>query len=314
MAITILLIRLKQLLRLLTGVGLLRLIVLTAIVAYVGFMVWIYSSQPDTSLFVSVAFIALMAFIQLKRSDRLFLKTHFVQYKYLLLAEYTLLAVPVIVFLIIHQQWPALLPFTAIAGIIHIDTSIQFLGFNTRLHQLIPDDAFEWKAGMRKQFLIIAPLWIIGLLGSFYVGTVPIVLFIIAIITNSFYERCEPLSILHIYELNPKRLIALKMKRQIQLYLTLAVPLAIAFIIFHTQYWYILIAELVLLIFLQIYIIANKYAFYEENQKSVAAQTFGGIGILCIVIPVLTPALWVLTIWFYFKSIKKLNFYLDDYN
>jgi hypothetical protein len=58
----------------------------------------------------------------------------------------------------------------------------------------------------------------------------------------------------------------------------------------------------------------TKYAFYEPNIKSPAAQIYVALGALGGIIPVFLPVVWLMTILFYSKSVNKLNFFLNDYN
>lgn len=84
--------------------------------------------------------------------------------------------------------------------------------------------------------------------------------------------------------------------------------------VFHHDIWYIPIIEYFIFISLYIYVILTKYAFYEPNSKSKAAQVFGVIGVIGGIIPVLLPVVWLLSIRFFFKSKENLNIYLNDYN
>ena len=94
----------------------------------------------------------------------------------------------------------------------------------------------------------------------------------------------------------------------------LILPLILIFLVFHYEYWYIPILEYFILIFVHIFTILTKYAFYEPDQKSSAAQVFSIIGMLSIIFFVMIPIVWILSIYLYFKSKEKLNFYLNDYN
>jgi len=58
----------------------------------------------------------------------------------------------------------------------------------------------------------------------------------------------------------------------------------------------------------------TKYAFFEPNIKSPAAQVFLNIGGVGLILPIFLPVIWLLTVRFYIKSVNNLNFFLDDYN
>lgn len=310
----LLIIRLKQVYRGLIGIGLIRLVFLIGLIGFLGLVLYTKTSNNLIAQYISIGFLFFVMLIHLKRGDKLFLKSHFSNYKILLLLEYFLLSIPILACLFIHKQWDALIAFFGLFIIVHLDVKTTYSSLNTKLQGLIPSDSLEWKAGLRKQFFIIIPIWGIAVITSFFIASVPIAIFILGISTISFFERCEPLQIIWSYELSSKKLLILKVKRQLQLYSMAIIPLIGLFLVFHMNRWYIPIAEYLIFCFLHVYAIMIKYAYFEPNKKSPAAQTLGGIGVLGGIIPVFLPVVWVLTVWFYLKSINNLNYYLDDYN
>lgn len=311
---SLLIIRLKQLYRVLSGIGLFRTIFLMMLFGFTGLFIYTKAIDEATSQWVSNGFVFLIIVIHLKRGDKLFLKNHFHNYKLILLSEYVLISLPLIAVLLIHRQWASLLSFSALLLIVHLDLRYRYSSLNTRLQSLIPSDAYEWKAGVRKQLFFIAAVWLASSATSFFIGSVPFAILILGLIIFSFYEKAEPYQMIVASELNARKFISLKVKRQIQLFSVLTLPLAGIFLVFHIDRWYIPLAEIVLLNFIHIYLIMNKYAFFEPGKRSPAAQTIGAIGVLGGIIPVFLPVVWLLSVWFYQKSISNLNFYLDDYN
>lgn len=307
-------IRLKQIYRGIIGIGLIRFIFLVGLVGFLGFALYVKSSDKLTSQYLSAGFLLLIMFVHFKRGDKLFLKSHFSNYKTLMLAEYVILSIPVLCCFLIHKQWVAISQLTGLLIIINIDLKARNSNLNTKLQKLIPDDAFEWKAGIRKQFFIIVPIWIIAALTSFFIGSVPIAIFILGITILSFFEKCEPYQILLSFELSATKLLILKVKRLLQLFSTLVIPLLVLFFVFNPDKWYIPVAEYFIFCSLLIYTIMTKYAFYEPNIKSSAAQIYVALGALGGMIPVFLPVVWLMTIFFYSKSVNKLNFFLYDYN
>lgn len=307
-------IRLKQIYRGIIGIGLIRFIFLVGLVGFLGFALYVKSSDKLTSQYLSAGFLLLIMFVHSKRGDKLFLKSHFSNYKTLMLAEYVILSIPVLCCFLIHKQWVAISQLTGLLIIINIDLKARNSNLNTKLQKLIPDDAFEWKAGIRKQFFIIVPIWIIAALTSFFIGSVPIAIFILGITILSFFEKCEPYQILLSFELSATKLLILKVKRLLQLFSTLVIPLLVLFIVFNPDKWYVPVAEYFIFCSLLIYTIMTKYAFYEPNIKSSAAQIYIALGALGGIIPFFLPVVWLLTIFFYSKLVNNLKFFLYDYN
>ncbi|MCG6185862.1 hypothetical protein [Maribellus maritimus] len=307
-------IRLKQISRGIVGIGLFRMLFLIALLAFAGFALYVKSADEVVSKYISIGFLLLVFYVQVKREDKLFLKTHFSSYKMLLFSEYLVLALPVIICFLIHKQWIALSFLAGLVIVPSIDFKTRYSNLNTKLQKLIPVDAVEWKSGVRKHFFVIVPLWIIAAGTSFFIGSVPIVIFVFGILILGFFEKCEPYQVLLAYEINASKLLKLKIKRQIQLFSIPVLPLLALFVLFHPENWYFSVAEYLIFCSLLVFGITAKYAFFKSNEKSPAAQTFVAIGTVGSIIPVFLPVVWFLTVWFYIKSVDNLNFYLNDYN
>ena len=310
----LLIIRLKQIYRGLIGIGLIRLVFLIALIGFLGLFLYTNTSDKTTSQLVSIGLLFLISILHSRRGDKLFLKSHFSNYKLFLFSEYAVISSPILLLLVVHRQWGSLIYFLSLILIVHLDLKPKYSSLNTKLQSLIPSDSFEWKAGVRKQFVIIVPVWIISAVTSFFIGSVPIAIFILGISIFSFYEKGETYQMILSYELKAKKFLFLKVKRQFQLFSIITIPLIGLFLIFNFDRWYIPLSEFLIFCFIHIYVIMTKYAFFEPNKKSPAAQTMGGIGVFGGIIPVFLPVVWILTVWFYIKSINNLNFYLNDYN
>jgi len=308
-------IRLTQIYRGLIDIGLIRILFLIGMLGFLGFMSFIGTSKNPNSFYVAAITVLVLAAVHNSRQDKSFLKTNFVNYKLICFVEYLILSSIIVAFLIFHFQWiPLLLLLSLIYLIIQLDLKTKQRSINTRLQHLIPSDCYEWKGGVRQTLFFIVPLWLIGLFTSFFIGSVPIVLFVLGIIPLSFYEKGEPYQMILACEMGASQFLARKIKMQISLFSMLSFPLIVVFMIFHYERWYITIVEYFVFVSLQIYLIVTKYAFYESNRKSSAAKVFGIIGAFSVVIPVFLPVIWLLSIRFFFKSKETLNFYLNDYN
>ena len=308
-------IRLKQFFRGLIGIGLVRIIFLIGLLGFMVFLLFLGTSKSPDSFYVTGITALILLMVQTKRQDKSFLKTNFENYRLIYFVEYVILASIVIAFQIFHFQWiPLLVLLSAIYLIIHLDLKTRQRNLNTRFQRLIPSECFEWKGGVRQSLFVIIPLWIIGFCTSFFIGSVPIVLFILGVIPFSFYEKGEPYQMILAYEMGTSQFLFHKIKMQISLFSILALPLIAAFLVFHFERLYIPIIEYFIFVSLYIYLILTKYAFYESNRKSPSAQVFGAIGALGGIVPVFLPVIWLLSIRLFFKSKENLNFYLNDYN
>lgn len=298
-----------------TEIGLARMLLLIVLLNFILFILLMQATSGVSMRYATGVLLVTVALLHAKRQDKLFLQAHFHRYKWICMAEYLLLSVPFVAFLLYHFQWLLTLAFLAMLGaIVNIEVKPHQRSLNTKLQLLIPDECFEWKAGVRKYLFLIAILWVAGLSASFFVASVPIVIFILGVLPISFYEKSEPYQMITAFETSASKLLIRKMKWQVLLFSVLSIPLIAVFIIFHHDRWYIPTAEYFIFISLHVYLVLVKYAFYEPGSRSSAVQVFGTVGALGVVIPVFIPVVWLLSIRFYFKSRQNLNFYLNDYN
>lgn len=305
----------KQTLRALLDIGVLRLLFLLVIATFLGYMLFLASSQKPHAYYVSAAFLIILSMIQLNRKDKLFIKTHFISFKVVAFTEYLTLALFLLILLIFNAMWLAAVSIIAgILVIIQLNKLPKQTNLNSKLQGLIPNELYEWKAGIRKTMYFLVPVWIIGLATSFFVGSVPLVIFITGIAVSAFYEKGEPYQMIIAVEKSSANFLASKLYYQTKLFSIIALPLIILYFYFHIDLWYIPVAEYLIFILLHAYLILTKYAFYETNEKSAAARVYGTIGFLGTIIPIFMPLVLVLAVRFYFKSIDKLNYYLDDFN
>jgi hypothetical protein len=217
--------------------------------------------------------------------------------------------------MIYYQLWMYLLVvliFLIVVPFINISTKKSSI--NSIFQKLIPDDNFEWKAGVRKYLFVFVGVWIIGLIGSYFVAGVPIATFVLGVLVMNFYEKPESLQVLLAVELSAGRFLAMKLQNHLLAFTILIAPLIFSYLIFNLQYYYIPLVEFLIFAILLVYTILLKYAFYQPNTASAASQVFTMIGIVCIFVPVFIPVVLLLSIKFLFQAKKNLNFYLDDFN
>ena len=308
--------RRKQIGRIILDLGLLRMIFLTFLLGGLGFYYMrMFAAQLTTAYYLVGLHALLILLIQIQRQDKLFLKSHFNNHKLIYLTDYLLLTSPILICLIYFGHiLPILLIPLVIACIVHLDIKWKKQSWNTKLQQLIPSDSIEWKAGVRKLLLFIVPVWMIGMATSFFIGSVPIVIFILSLSMLGFYEKSESYQMIIALERSSKSFLFYKIKRHILLFSALTFPLILAFVLFHPNNYYIPIFEYLIFLSLHIYFILTKYAFYDPNRKSAAAQTFGILGSIGALMLIFLPVVWLLSIRFYFQSIQRLNLYLSDFN
>ncbi len=308
-------IRLNQISRYSRSLGLLRFVVIAGCALFPVYKMFMKTVETESSLYVIGICFLILLIIQTKRSDKGFLKINFLKYRLVMITEYLILSIPLFFCLAFHNQWLLFISFIVLIVIVsNIDIKTRQRSLNTFFQKLIPSDCFEWKSGIRRSFFYIIPLWLIGMGTSFFVGSIPLVLFILGLIPLGFYEKGEPLQMILSFERNSHRFLFYKISLQTAVFSVLSFPLILVFVLFHPGLWYIPIIEFVIYTTIHIYTILTKYAFYSPGIKISGAQVFEIIGALGIFFPFLLPLILLLSVRFYIKSKKNLNLYLDDYH
>jgi hypothetical protein len=307
--------RVKQLYRELSGVGLIRVLFLLALGVLACLFLVRAAQSVQNAIYITLGIFTGLASLHFKRNDLKFMIINFKNYKHIILAEYLVFLIPVFALLVYNHQ-P--LPIVILLFLTTLLTTLNWrpkkqTGFQW-IVQHIPHQSFEWKAGLRQSAAFILLLQLIALLASSFIGTIPIILFIIGLIPLNFYNYGEPYQMLLASEAGPNRFLFQKITSALALYSTISLPILILFLIRHPNYWYIPVVEYVAFGTVYCYVILLKYSFYKPNQRLDSVQAFSTIGSLALIIPFFLPVIWALSIWFYFKSKAKLNYYLHDFN
>lgn len=315
MILQLILIRFKQLYRILKQVGWLRAFILIGIISLLSHIYIIKIHQSLFAYYALAAILFIIVSIHFKRKDLFFLKCNFYNYKYIIAFEYYSISFPILLSLLIHSHWVAFgILIKSIFLISNMNFKIKYHISDFKIFRFIPLYVFEWRAGTRRNYIILIIIWLISLFFSFIVVSVPLGLFIISVILISFIESNESYQMIIAYEISSHDFLKSKFINHIKLYFFITSPLVLFFLIFNYNLWYVILIEYIILILIQIYYIFIKYSFYVPNEKSPAVQVFGAIGFLAAFVPFLWPVLLFLLIRFYFKSINNLNFYLNDFN
>lgn len=314
MIVNLLNIRFKQFYREILRIGFLRIIVLLGISFMLLVFLYLQTSKFPNAMYVSMISLLLILMLHTKREDKLFLKINFSSHNWIYFAEYLLISIVLLIFLLIHNFWNIALLTIAVLGIItQLDLKKNRTSYNTRIQRWIPDECFEWKSGARNLFPIIVIIWLIGVSFSFFVGSVPFAIFILGIISLNFLEKGEPYQMIIAFEKDPNKFLSLKIKQQLAILTIISTPMIISFQFFHFNLWYVPFIVYIVFCILQVYAILVKYSFYEPNSKSAAAQVFIGIGFVSFMLPVFAPLIILLSLRFYLKAKQNLSQYLNDY-
>ncbi len=307
--------RAKQTYRELCEIGLMRSIFVLMLLCFLLVTMFLAVQEDKITSYIIAGFLFVFLLIHVKRKDKVFLQTRFSNHKYIFQVEYLLLAFPLIISLLLNYKWQQLI-ILILGGfaISYMNYIPEKRSLNTKLQKFIPNEMYEWKAGSRKLMFIVVPFWTVGLFTSFFIGSVPVTIFVIGISLLGLYETCEPYQMIIASEKSPRKFVNRKILLHTWLFTVISMPLVVAFIAFHVEYWYIAVVEYLVFISLHIYFILIKCAYYQSNKKPAPAQIMNILGAISLIIPLFLPVIWLFSIIFYSNSLKTLNYYLDDFH
>ena len=197
-------IRSMQLFRVLSELGLVRILIGLAVllITSAGLINWVRAGE-DLEFALAVVSIS-MFLIHQNRADTTFFKLYAQKARVIFQLEYLLMTAPLVLLLGVYGHWGSSISLIAVAAAIpFLNLKRRSFVLNTKLQSLIPDSAFEWKSGVRKMLIPLVVLWLIGMLGSYFMPAPLITIFLIGMLVSSFYEKMESLQILLAEELEP---------------------------------------------------------------------------------------------------------------
>lgn len=316
--INILLLRYKQAIRISYQLGILRVLLIFSTIVVLIAMTYILISTEKNIYPVVLLYLLTNLMIHLRRKDKKFLIINVSHFRIIFLAEYLILLSPLIICLLLYNKWLVLLFVTiSVLFIPAIDCNLNIhhrKTFNTSLQKLIPSDLYEWKAGIRKNFILLLIAYILGACFSWNIPVIPITMLIIGLTISDFFIAEESWQMLLSFEKNAGKMLLYKIRRHFLFYAICNLPLIILFVIFHYDLWYIPIIEFIMLLSIHIYTITMKFAYYEADKSGRVNSIIQLIGVVLGLIPVTTPFLLLFSGFLFKKACTNLKPLLHDFN
>jgi len=306
----ILKLRLRQIVRELQALGpIYSLILLAGLVFLIRFAyLSVYSFQNISLLLVGWS--AVLLTIHVKRKDRRFLSRLSFSSKYIFIVEYLMVSIPIII--IVGRCFPYLLiPFLVFVYLLALfKITKEKFKTTTKNYSFIPSQLFEWRAGIRSlSFYVFISIYLSSYVGLYFPYMSLVMCWILNSIICSFYQQTESRFMLRSMASNSKQLIIRRIFLAYKAQSILLVPIHILYAIIYTDQIIISLVAYLLFAIILIFCIISKYAFYEPNQSSGPSSIYLGLGQLSVFIPILIPLPILLSIAWYPKAIKKLNYY-----
>lgn len=333
MILTILKIRLSQVIRVVKEIGLLRILFLIAFISFVSLLIFQAIKQTRNSYVVVIITGFILLSIHASRKDKRFLKMNFNRSYLIFLVEYFTLACPIIVVFCFFKDWENIIVICLFCllipriylnlGLGNVPSVIKILlnpfssNLNFKLNVKIPINnpmLFEWISGFRRYFIIIVPIYLLFLTFSFKAYVAPVGLVILSIIVSGFYYYGESHEFIELFSGNYKTFLVQKIKLNARYLFVLLMPIVLISLIFQPGTWYYIFGAIVIATLIQIITIIFKYALFAENVDLGRNGIIVSINVICILMPFLWPLPIIMGIKYYFKAQNNLKKYLNDIN
>ena len=308
---TILLLRLKQGLRLLKELETGRLIFLLLVVILSVYGPVTLSMDPALQPLVAAGWLMLLGIVQRRRSDGRWLQAATEKRWHVQTVEYATLSIPIVVLFAVYGGWLSigivlsLLPLVAlIPQASKHQKQRKSLPLPVALHDV------EWRWGIRMQWLALLAVEIAGV--AIPLNGIPalVAMLVLSATAAGFYQQCESASMLTATNKSAKAFLHWKLKRGLGWLAILQLPQVIAFLVQAPQLWYLLVYVLLLSFAVLGFAILLKYSSFAAGQKlganSVTVAIFAGFGLMPILCPIPALMFWRQ----YPEAIKTLSFHL----
>ena len=298
--------RLRQIGRELMNLGLFYSAIVSGAILFIYYLSWITIQEPGR-LGYSLPALLPVLWLYFSRRDVIFLKKLTRDFRFLLFLEYFIIALPYFLSAGFHQKYFLL----AISGLITL--TLAFFpwkasgnsGTGWKLN-FIPKDSFEWKAGIRKNGLILLTVLLISIFTSPLPAVSLILVWIINVIIISFYSNHEGKDILRVSSTHAQKFLRNKIFMACRFQASLQTLPLLAYFTFHPGHWW-----LILFVFLYSMIsvtctIIFKYAYLDPGTNSNPSSLYQSITVISFLIPFLLPVPMILGIIKRRAAIKRL--------
>jgi len=291
--------------------ALLLLIALPLLVIFIlGLLARIQSWNP----YYWVAIIPLaILFLHLSRKDGKFLKLNFSkkEIRQLLMAEYTAVAIPVYLLIgfALKNWWPMLFGQATIFLIAFLPLSQKSILERKTFLPLgwIPTDLYEWRMAFRRYGVLLILIWLIGVLGFWFVGATMVSIILFTLMMTSIFEVLENKEML-LSNGHPKTIVQRKCLRHFQWLNLIFLPHHILFFALHAKYWYIWLAVVLSSGAIISFAIFKKYSSWMPKRKRIYSSTQVGLFCLFGYFPFFWPVAIAWFIIFYRKANKRMRY------
>ena len=298
-------IRLKQAFRMLQSVGWIYVCLFVPILM-IGILGLLERSLTGNYPMTALAFLFVVTSFHFQRKDHDFLDGLGASPMIYRLLDYLLIFLPLLVgLLMIACSLDVLLVFLILPIIAAIRPPQKSIGdyMPTFPVSFIPLMAFEWRSGFRRYGWGLMLLYILALVGSYQMGVGIGFTILLALLSIGFFDELEEKTLLEVFK--PfDRFFQRKIYWQALFFHGLMLPHYILSLVFHGQFWYLLLVAILIAESILLFCLFFKYAHWHPNRRKAYNQVTMGLYIGSLIVPFLAPA-GLFYCWVYYKKAKK---------
>ncbi len=252
-----------------------------------------------------------IGYLHLQRRDGHFLQQMMIPIRRVYIAEYLLLSIPwFMIFTAAGNAGAFVVQAIGAVGLAWLPNGQRTsTGWQQRLGlSWIPLAWFEWRAYLRRSFLAATLLYILCLALSPFIAAPLLLVLAIGIYFMGVFDGCENKELFESFHLR-SGIIHRKVAIYLSCFSVLVTPPSILFLLFHFDYWYLLLVALVLSSSTIIFNILYKYAHYTPYRRRIYNSTVNSVFIFSILVPFFFPVTVLYILYYWRKARKNIQYY-----
>lgn len=300
--------RLKQVFRVLKDLGIVLLLLMLPFLIILVLRSLELASTQNTFVVAGLATASLLS-LHLVRQDTGLLKLLKVPLPILFFTEYSLILLPFTLTIVFLGNWWT--PLYIHAGGLMVSLLPASLYKKTIQKtsgpalEWIPLGLFEWRSGFRKYWEFIVFSYLLGFALPHFMATVFILVFMLAMTISSFFEHLEGKELVEILN-NKNQLLQQKAWMMTRTFHLFFLPHYILFLIFHLQYWYLLLLLILIVELILLFSLCYKYTSYRPDSQRIYMQIPLAFYTAAMLIPFLQPLGILMVVYFWRKAQQNL--------
>lgn len=309
--------RVFQLARLITIVGIFRTVFLAILLVYAFFFIDEKITQVPINYLLIFIVSYVIFIIHRRRNDYLLILKTFKLHYFLFFLDYVICSLPLALIMIKNCQ-------SILLGILwgscllnsFLNTrpiNRQHQNMISKLFTFIPTQLFEWKSGFRQNILYLILIYVLCFLGiiNLYIGLIFFIILFLIII--SFYFENESREIIEAEQLSSSKFLKTKIRRNLKFYLLFVFPIFSISLIFNPSSYIEILLFYLSTANVFIFNILFKYTYFIPHESGIINMLQLSIAIIALFPPFSIVILFI-NYFLYIKATKNLNNYLYDFN